>query len=285
MTTSTECVEDAAGCTIVVLVGLPGSGKSTFARQQVRPGVRVVNRDTIRVHLFGTGYAQSVPDPAREALVTQHEVQQVEAALGDAKDVVVDDTNLTAAARRVWESIGEQTGAQVRMVHMDATLPCVLDRNATRDRVIPDDVIRSLHQAHTDPDTGLLIRTPVGGPVRVRLSRRAGSRKPPGVVVVSRPTRWGNLYAVVNAPGNGWTVRGPHGTWEDRWPTKFEAQAAAVTAFRALVADPDTGWLDAAREHLVGRSLACWCNLADPCHADVLLAAANDPTRQVVAGP
>ena len=34
------------------------------------------------------------------------------------------------------------------------------------------------------------------GPVRVRLSRKKGWRKPPNTVVVSRPTKWGNPFSI-----------------------------------------------------------------------------------------
>lgn len=266
-----------AGRTIVVLVGLPGSGKSTFAAQKHRPGVRVVNRDTIRGDLFGSAYARSSPDPGREFAVTRREVQQVRAALRDGHDVIVDDTNLAPAARRVWESLGQEEGALVRQVHMDASLRQVLERNSGRAHPVPDSVIRSLHQAHTDPETGLLIRVPAGGPVRVQRSRRSGWRLPAGAVVVSRPTRWGNPYSVVNDPGAGWVVRDPAGTWlAERRASKFDAQVDAVAAFTVLVDSPGAEWVKDAREHLAGRSLACWCDLGDPCHADVLLAAAND---------
>lgn len=33
--------------------------------------------------------------------------------------------------------------------------------------------------------------------------------------------------------------------------------------------------LEAARTHLAGHDLACWCPLGAPCHADVLLTVLN----------
>jgi Domain of unknown function (DUF4326) len=35
-------------------------------------------------------------------------------------------------------------------------------------------------------------------PNRIQLSRRKGWRKPPGAVVVARPSRWGNPYRVAD---------------------------------------------------------------------------------------
>jgi len=88
---------------------------------------------------------------------------------------------------------------------------------------------------------------------RIQLQRRAGWRKPAGAVVVARPTRWGNPYAV-----------GEYGREE------------AVRLYRAYLRDhPEI--VEAVRRELAGRDLACWCRLTDeqgrrvPCHADVLL--------------
>lgn len=87
-------------------------------------------------------------------------------------------------------------------------------------------------------------------PDRIQLRRVKGWRKPEGVIVVARPTRWGNPF---------------RGT--DDLP---------VTAFRMWIADPEQAELRAAvRTELRGRDLACWCRPDQPCHADVLLELAN----------
>ncbi|MEU6023481.1 DUF4326 domain-containing protein [Micromonospora sp. NPDC047134] len=87
---------------------------------------------------------------------------------------------------------------------------------------------------------------------RVQRRRSAGWRMPTGAVYVGRPSRFGNPFTVgVDAV--------------DR--------ADAVAKFAAwLVADPVL--LARVRRDLAGRSLACWCPLTQPCHADVLIVAA-----------
>lgn len=92
--------------------------------------------------------------------------------------------------------------------------------------------------------------------VRIQLRRTKGWRKPPGAVVVSRPSRWGNPFKVTD-----------------------ERYADAVSAFEAWLHGTPSGrrLRRAAREELRGRDLACWCPPHEPCHADVLLAVANAP--------
>lgn len=105
-------------------------------------------------------------------------------------------------------------------------------------------------------------------PERIRLRRAAGWRKPPGAVVVARPSRWGNPFPLEE-------VRAEHPDLPDH-----ELRGIAVGRFRAMVegdADGRGGYpaLADIRAELAGRDLACWCPLDGPCHADVLLALAN----------
>lgn len=104
-------------------------------------------------------------------------------------------------------------------------------------------------------------------PQRVRLSRRRGWRKPNGVVVVARPSRWGNPFR----------IGGP----DPLRPGVLLDRASAVARYRELVVETDAELRERARWELGGRDLACWCPIEDehgarvPCHADVLLEVSN----------
>jgi hypothetical protein len=90
-------------------------------------------------------------------------------------------------------------------------------------------------------------------PKRFQRSRRKGTRLPAGVVVVTRPTKWGN----------------PH-------PLEL-GRAEAVRRYRDdLLAGRLKVSVDDVRRELRGRDLACYCPLGEPCHADVLLEVANE---------
>jgi hypothetical protein len=112
-------------------------------------------------------------------------------------------------------------------------------------------------------------------PVRVRLSRRAGFRLEvahPGAIVVARPGPLGNPFVV-----------GEHGTRAEC----VSLYAMMLGGFLCLSNGPGldvqraaaaAAW--AACDRLRGHDLACWCALdGKPCHADVLLAIANEPRR------
>jgi hypothetical protein len=91
-------------------------------------------------------------------------------------------------------------------------------------------------------------------PSRVQLRRSKGWRKPAGVVVVARPSRWGNPFRL-----------GIDGDRDE-----------CVARYRdALVGGALPFTVDDVRRELASHDLACWCPLDLPCHADVLLEVAN----------
>lgn len=91
---------------------------------------------------------------------------------------------------------------------------------------------------------------------------------PEGTVYVGRPTKWGNPFAI-----------GEDGPL-DRRPLDNEG---AVGFFRDMLRDQEMvaacGYPVEDLSELRGVDLACWCPLDQPCHADVLLELANEPTE------
>lgn len=108
--------------------------------------------------------------------------------------------------------------------------------------------------------------------IRIQLSRRKGWRKPEGAIVVSRPSKWGNPYALSSYRfGNA-----------DGSPAAWDEKAAREMAVRDFEHALRVGLLkvsveDVKRE-LAGKSLCCWCPIGKACHADVLLKIANEVT-------
>jgi len=113
-------------------------------------------------------------------------------------------------------------------------------------------------------------------PQRIRRSRRKGWRMPEAAVYVGRGDKegWGNPFRV----GHEISVV----DYEPGKRYSSDAWGCAMPVTRQLAVDLYRAWLlcrpaavQAARETLAGRDLACWCPLDQPCHADVLLEVAN----------
>ena len=89
---------------------------------------------------------------------------------------------------------------------------------------------------------------------------------PEGAIYVGRPGRWGNPYRPsAGFSGDGITI--PEITAQSAVALYREHLERQIANFPSVKAD-------IVRE-LRGHNLCCWCSLASPCHADVLLEIAN----------
>lgn len=104
-----------SGQEVIMLVGLPGSGKSTWARAWLRehPDYVRVNNDAIRLQLFGERY-----NPETEGAVRAARIHMVRRALAEGRSVVVDNCNITTVAQRETRALAREVGAAVRVVSM-----------------------------------------------------------------------------------------------------------------------------------------------------------------------
>lgn len=127
-------------------------------------------------------------------------------------------------------------------------------------------------------------------PERIQLRRTPGWRKPAGAVVVSRPSRWGNPYRVVQASYDRmlgeylWTVTAPPGLppfFAGEY-SRTEAAALAVKLYRRGITGSQAR-IEDLTPLLRGKDLCCWCRTDQPCHADVLLELANRGTESGAA--
>ena len=103
-------------------------------------------------------------------------------------------------------------------------------------------------------------------PKRIQRSRAKGSKLPAGVIVVTRPSRFGNPIKIDPRGGNQETTAS----------CRSEAATMFGDIYECGMWD-DYGLPSPAeiKRDLAGKDLACWCPLDKPCHADVLLEIAN----------
>lgn len=118
---------------IKITQGLPGSGKSTFAKEWValQPERRVrVNRDAIR---WTQGIRSGVGDKGQENLVSVIEESLVVGALKAGKDVVIDATHLNPHYIRKWFKIAKIYGVRdVEVVRFDVPITTAIARDIVR---------------------------------------------------------------------------------------------------------------------------------------------------------
>jgi predicted kinase len=122
---------------IVVLVGLPGSGKSTYLE---RMAVRGLASDMIRGLLADDETDQTVNERVFQTL--RYLLRQRLAI--DRPVTYIDATNLRPEERRPYLEIGHQFGCDVEAVFFDVPLAVCLERNALRLRIVPEDALAKM---------------------------------------------------------------------------------------------------------------------------------------------
>jgi len=132
-------------------------------------------------------------------------------------------------------------------------------------------------------------------PRRIQRRRTKGWHAPDGAVYVGRGSKWGNPCTQVRMPaldGSEWEREGRLGKTSGQHhafvhPDKTISSHLVLDATREQAVAMYRDWLDlmpslveAARAELKGRDLMCWCPPDEPCHADLLLAVANEETSR-----
>lgn len=131
---------------IVVLVGLPGSGKSTYLE---RLGAVGLSSDAIRQLLADDAGDQTIHDRVFETL--RYLLRQ---RLALARPVTyIDATNLTPQERRPYIAIGAAYGCEVEALFFDAPLAVCGARNAGRARVVPEEALAKMQERLIVPTT------------------------------------------------------------------------------------------------------------------------------------
>lgn len=119
---------------VVVLVGIAGSGKSTWAKQSV------LSSDEIRRLLRDDETDQTIH---RVVFKTLRDLLRRRLELGMAV-TYIDATNLTQRERRPYIKISLSYGCVAEAVFFDTPLEVCLERNRTRQRNVPPEVLRMM---------------------------------------------------------------------------------------------------------------------------------------------
>lgn len=127
---------------IYTLIGIPGSGKSTIAKKYLSH-CEIISTDEIRKELFGSAEIQD-----KGWLVFQTAYSRVANTLEKGKDVVFDATNLTKKDRK---KILKFEAIHIAIVMLTPIDICK-QRNASRERKVPEEVIDRMSNKFTIPD-------------------------------------------------------------------------------------------------------------------------------------
>ncbi|MDZ4873714.1 MAG: hypothetical protein CLLPBCKN_003110 [Chroococcidiopsis cubana SAG 39.79] len=143
---------------LILLVGLPGSGKSTLVGQLVAADSKLqpISTDKIRERLFGNEVIQG------EWLLVWREVQRqfqraaIQISRGEVSTAIYDATNAQRRHRREVIVYARAAGfKQIVGLWVDTPVWLCLARNRRRDRQVPEEVILRMHRQLRDAPPSL----------------------------------------------------------------------------------------------------------------------------------
>lgn len=128
--------------TLYVMVGLPGSGKSYWAKSFNCP---IVSSDTIRKELSGSEDDQSVNGQVFG--IARYRVRDY---LSKNISCVFDATNITRKDRKSILKLAPEGTTKIA-VFVNTHIDKVYEQNASRSRVVPTEVIEKMYNKLTPP--------------------------------------------------------------------------------------------------------------------------------------
>lgn len=132
---------------ILMLQGLPASGKTTLANQLVDTGHFVrTNKDDLRAMLHGGVFSK---DNEKQVLHVRDQI--IARALADGKSVVVDDTNFAPVHEQTLRDIADRHEVNFFKHFVDTDVEECVTRNDSREFPVPSKVIRGMYNRYVVP--------------------------------------------------------------------------------------------------------------------------------------
>ena len=137
--------------TLYITVELPGSGKSTYAKEFIKgKDVEYLSSDSLRA-VYGKGEDDQTVTP----IVFGHIKKKVDEFLKDGKNVMVDATSVNRRERSDYINTAKKYGAKVVAIVFKMDRQELIDRNKKRGeqggRVVPDWVIDKMIAKFEEP--------------------------------------------------------------------------------------------------------------------------------------
>jgi len=133
--------------TIIICIGVPASGKSTWSLEQLKkyPGkYKRTNRDSLRAMLDGDRH-----DWDNEKFIVKLRDTIIERSLRESFDVIVDDTNFKSNNWTDICEIAKKIGnVRVMEKYFHVDLKEALERNEKREKKVPPEVIENFYKKY-----------------------------------------------------------------------------------------------------------------------------------------
>ena len=145
---------------IIVLIGLPGSGKTTFAKEWIKenPENRIrFNRDDIR-NMMGKYWL-----PKRESVINDVFVSFMESSMSNGYDIIIDNMNLNPnALKEIEEMVENFNNWENNLLSYEIEIKSFTDisvdecvkRDSERENPVGEKTIRSIYEKYKNVING-----------------------------------------------------------------------------------------------------------------------------------
>lgn len=133
---------------VFIVVGIPGSGKSTIAKRFLQYGVvhAIHSSDAIRNELWGSEDVRPETIRVDNEQVFSLLAERVNSDLVAGRTPLIDATNLHPLDRSVYWNLASEHGVPTYAVVLDVPFAECKVRNLIRDRKVPIEVMERMHE-------------------------------------------------------------------------------------------------------------------------------------------
>lgn len=132
--------------TLILMVGIPASGKSTYTKMKLSPKYKILSSDAIRKELF-----EDESDQMHNEIVFQTLYERARNLLVSGKDVVIDATNNNANIRKKALSHFEDLNIKRKAIVIETPINECIKRDNERKRHVGENVISNFSNSFEYP--------------------------------------------------------------------------------------------------------------------------------------
>ena len=125
---------------MTLLIGLPASGKTTYALENRGPNDVIVCRDDLRMMNYGVWHG----DPIDENFITKQEKQMIISAFENGQNVISPNTNLNKTNVQRLVNLAAQFGAEVEYIYFELPPATCIEYDKHRDKKVGAKVINRM---------------------------------------------------------------------------------------------------------------------------------------------
>lgn len=145
--------------TFTMLIGLPGTGKTTFAKNLLDHNSEsrvLISSDKIRFDLLNYNDTGIDFDPKIEPKVWKSVIRNIKEVMKDpmVKEIIFDATNLRKSKRKKFLKLAKKNDFLTQGIVFSGSLRKIKGRNQDRERTVPEKVIERFSKILEAPEVG-----------------------------------------------------------------------------------------------------------------------------------